>query len=133
MDALRLSGLYETDPWGVRKQPRYLNAVATALTLMGPEELLALAQEIERRLGRDRTREVRWGPRVIDVDILLVGGRVSTDHDPLLPHPRMGERAFVLVPLLELSPDLLDPASGTPWARALERLDRSGVQPYLPG
>ncbi len=80
-----------------------------------------------------RRGEVRWGPRVIDVDILLLGSRISTDQDPLLPHPRMAERAFVLVPLLELAPDLLDPRTGRPWSSALAGLDRSGVRVFAPG
>jgi 2-amino-4-hydroxy-6-hydroxymethyldihydropteridine diphosphokinase len=130
---LRLSRLYETEPWGIREQPPYLNAVAAGFTTLEPAQLLEATREIERRLGRDRSREVHWGPRPIDIDILLQGGRVSTAADPLLPHPRMAERAFVLVPLLELAPDLTDPRTGEPWSRALDGLDRSGIRPLGPG
>jgi 2-amino-4-hydroxy-6-hydroxymethyldihydropteridine diphosphokinase len=126
-DELALSSVYETEPMEVEQQPRFLNAVATGTTWLAPPELLAAAHDIERSLGRDRSAEQRRGPRTIDIDILLYGGVVSCDPVLILPHPRIAERAFVLVPLLELSPDLADPRTGEPYAAALARIGRAGV------
>ena len=126
-DELRLSSIYETEPMYVRRQPRFLNAVATGTTRLEPRELLAAVHEVERSLGRDRSVERRRGPRTIDIDILLCEGRLGDDPDLALPHPRLAERAFVLVPLLELSPDLADPRTGEPYAAALARVGRAGV------
>ena len=126
-EGLILSSLYETEPMYVERQPRFLNAVATGTTLLEPRALLDVVHGIERSLGRDRSVEVRRGPRTIDIDILLCEGVVSDDPELTLPHPRIAERAFVLVPLLELSPGLADPRTGEPYAAALERIGRSGV------
>jgi 2-amino-4-hydroxy-6-hydroxymethyldihydropteridine diphosphokinase len=96
------SRVWETDPVGGPAQPDYLNAVVAIDTDLEPRELLAACQRVEAELGR--VRDVRWGPRTIDVDILMIDG-LSVDEDDLtVPHPRMTERAFVLLPLLELDP-----------------------------
>jgi len=124
---LRLSSIYETEPMYVEDQPRFLNAVAAGTTRLAPRELLAAVHEVERALGRTRAAERRRGPRTIDIDILLYEGTLSDDPDLALPHPRLAERAFVLVPLLELSPDLADPRTGEPYAAALARVGRAGV------
>lgn len=124
---LRLSSIYETEPVDVVEQPRFLNAVAAGITRLEPHELLAAAHAVERSLGRDRSRERRRGPRTIDIDLLLCEGRLSDDPELTLPHPRLAERAFVLVPLLELAPDLADPRTGEPYAAALARVGRAGV------
>jgi len=100
----RLSDVYETRPWGPVPQPDFLNLAAAISTTLGPEELLRGLQAIEAALGRVRT--VRWGPRTIDVDILLYGDIHMATPELTLPHPRMLERAFVLVPLAEIAPDL---------------------------
>jgi 2-amino-4-hydroxy-6-hydroxymethyldihydropteridine diphosphokinase len=126
-DDLRLSAIYETEPMYVERQPRFLNAVAVGTTRLAPREMLVAVHDIERRLGRERSVEQRRGPRTIDVDILLCEGQVSDDPALTLPHPHIAERAFVLVPLLELSPDLADPRTGEPYAAALARIGRSGV------
>ena len=126
-DGLRLSSIYETEPMYVEAQPRFLNAVAAGTTRLAPRELLAVVHGIERSLGRNRSAEQRRGPRTIDVDIVLYEGHLSDDPDLTLPHPRLAERAFVLVPLLELSPDLVDPRTGEPYAAALARVGRAGV------
>ncbi|OHD70915.1 MAG: 2-amino-4-hydroxy-6-hydroxymethyldihydropteridine diphosphokinase [Spirochaetes bacterium RBG_13_68_11] len=126
-EGLVLSSLYETEPMYVAAQPRFLNAVAAGTTRLAPRELLAAVHAVERSLGRDRSAEQRYGPRTIDVDILLYEGILSDDPDLTLPHPRLAERAFVLVPLLELSPDLADPRTGEPYAVALARVGRAGV------
>jgi 2-amino-4-hydroxy-6-hydroxymethyldihydropteridine diphosphokinase len=124
---LVLSSLYETEPMYVERQPRFMNAAAMGTTRLAPRVLLEAVHEIERSLGRNRSGEVRRGPRTIDIDILLIEGILSDDPDLTLPHPRIGERAFVLVPLLELSPGLADPRTGEPYSAALERIGRAGV------
>jgi len=99
-----VSGVYETPPWGGVDQEPFLNLVVGGLTTLDPDALLTETQLIEAAFGRDRAREVRWGPRRLDIDLLLVGDR-TVDSDRLtLPHPRIAERAFVLVPLLEVMP-----------------------------
>lgn len=99
-----VSGVWETAPWGGVDQAPYLNAVALVDTTMSPHALLADLQATEAAFGRDRSREVRWGPRTLDLDILLYGDVVMEDDDLVIPHPRLVERAFVLVPLLEVHP-----------------------------
>jgi 2-amino-4-hydroxy-6-hydroxymethyldihydropteridine diphosphokinase len=105
------SSLYRSPPFGPVEQPEFVNAVAGLLTALEPEALLAELQELEARLGRARP-VVRWGPRRIDLD-LLVHGTARADGDRLrLPHPGIAERAFVLVPLAEIAPDLEVPGVG---------------------
>jgi 2-amino-4-hydroxy-6-hydroxymethyldihydropteridine diphosphokinase len=105
-----VSGVYETPPWPPPDDPRavtqdpYLNMVVTGVTTLRPEALLRETQLIEAAFGRDRSTEVRWGPRTLDIDLLLVGDTVLDTPDLVLPHPRLAERAFVLVPLLEVMP-----------------------------
>ena len=99
----RASGLYRTSPVGGVEQPDFVNAVLVADTDLGPDELLAMAMAVEQRHGR--VREVRWGPRTLDVDVLALGGLASADPRIVLPHPRAHERAFVLVPWAEVDPD----------------------------
>jgi 2-amino-4-hydroxy-6-hydroxymethyldihydropteridine diphosphokinase len=106
---LRVSSFRETDPVGVTEQPRFVNAVAELETDLGAGALLQQLLEIERELGRDRSREERWGPRTIDLDILLYGNEVIEEPGLTVPHPRLAERRFVLEPLHELAPDLALP------------------------
>ena len=101
---VRVSSVYETRPWGLVDQPDFLNQVAELRTSLGPVELLRSALAIEDRLGRQRT--VRWGPRTVDIDLLLYDDLVMDTPELTLPHPRMLQRAFVLVPLAELEPQL---------------------------
>ena len=118
-----VSSLYRTAPWGKTDQPDFLNAVVALTTALAPQELLAVCMEIERKLKR--VRKERWGPRPIDLDILWHGGRTVDLPDLKVPHPRMMERAFVLVPLAEIAPGLdLGPATA---AEAARRLDATGV------
>ena len=100
---LRTSRVWETDPVGGPQQPDFLNVVAEIETTLEPLELLRVVNRVEAALGR--TRDVRWGPRTIDIDILLIGGRTIDDDRLTVPHPRMHQRAFVVMPLLELLPD----------------------------
>ena len=102
---LAVSSLYETEPWGKKEQPSFLNIAVSLQTTLTPEELLALAQAVETELGR--VRHERWGPRTIDVDILLIEGVERKTPTLTLPHPYMTERAFVLVPLAEIASDLV--------------------------
>ncbi len=99
-----LSGVYETPPWGGVEQEPFHNLVVRARTTLDPHALLAETQLIEAAFGRDRRQEVRWGPRTLDIDLLLVGEQVLDTPTLTLPHPRIAERAFVLVPLLEVLP-----------------------------
>jgi 2-amino-4-hydroxy-6-hydroxymethyldihydropteridine diphosphokinase len=96
------SAVYETAPVGVRDQPEFLNLVLGIETTLTPEELLAELQSLETAAGRRREGEVRWGPRPLDLDLLLYEGETRTSPGLILPHPRMWERAFVTVPLREL-------------------------------
>ena len=104
-DVVAVSPVYETAPVGKTDQPRYLNLVAELRTPATPRDLLGAAQRAEVAAGR--TREARWGPRTLDVDILLVGELVVDEADLQVPHPRMWERGFVLVPLADLAPELV--------------------------
>jgi 2-amino-4-hydroxy-6-hydroxymethyldihydropteridine diphosphokinase len=106
---LRVSSFRETDPVGVTDQPRFLNAAAKLETDLGPRDLLERLLEIERELGRDRSGEERWGPRPIDLDLLLYGDDLIDEPGLSVPHPRLAERRFVLEPLHELAPGLVLP------------------------
>lgn len=99
----RASGLYETAPVGYVDQPWFFNAVVEGSTLLTARNLLEACLEVERRMGR--VRNLRWGPRIIDIDILLYEDEVLSEDGLRIPHPRMSERLFVLVPLAELYPD----------------------------
>lgn len=107
-DPYRLSQVYETEPVGGVTQDNFWNLVMELDTVAGPRELLERAQRAEVACGR--VREVRWGPRTLDVDVLIVGGVTSDDPDILVPHPRLFERSFVMVPLAELAPTLVSAA-----------------------
>jgi 2-amino-4-hydroxy-6-hydroxymethyldihydropteridine diphosphokinase len=111
LPARRLSTIRETEPWGYLEQPPYLNAVAEVETELAPRPLLDRLLAIERELGRLRLGP-RWGPRTIDLDLLVLGGAVVDEPGLELPHPRLHERLFVLEPLAELAPDLDVPGRG---------------------
>jgi 2-amino-4-hydroxy-6-hydroxymethyldihydropteridine diphosphokinase len=132
-DAVRLtarSADYRTPPWGVTDQVAFVNAVIAVTTSLAPHDLLARAQECERALGRNRALERRWGPRTIDIDLLAYDDLVLIDRDLILPHPHMLERAFVLVPLVEIAPDRL--IAGVKVRDALRRADASGIEKLPP-
>lgn len=109
---LAVSEVVETEPWGVSEQPLYANAVARFATELAPDALLPAVKGIERELGRSDS--VRFGPRLIDIDILLVGDEEWDTGDLTVPHPRLAERDFALTPLLELVPSATWP-DGTPF------------------
>lgn len=96
---------YLTPPWGETQQPPFVNACIEIATALGPRALLAALHEVERAYGRDRSNEQRWGPRTLDLDLLAFDDRVIDTADLVLPHPRLFERAFVLVPLSDIAPD----------------------------
>ena len=122
ISAIRLSPIYATAPWGVIEQDRFLNAVAVFDTTLPPRALMDLLLQVEREAGRDRGRESRWGPRRLDLDLLLHGDHVVDEDGLQLPHPRLAERAFALVPLLDAWPDAVIPGVG-PARSALDALD----------
>ncbi len=125
---LAASSIYDTDPWGPVPQDNYLNQVVGIATTFAPRALLAVLHEIEREQGRDRKNEVRYGPRSLDLDILLYSDRVIAEDDLSIPHPRIAERAFVLVPLAEIAPEAQ--IAGVAAATLLRRIDTSGVRRY---
>jgi 2-amino-4-hydroxy-6-hydroxymethyldihydropteridine diphosphokinase len=104
------SSVYESDPYGVSDQPKFLNAVAEIETALAPAELLTGLKDIEARLGR--TPAGRWEPREIDLDVLVYDGVVHNDSRLTVPHPDLEHRKFVLVPLREIAPDLVHPVTG---------------------
>jgi 2-amino-4-hydroxy-6-hydroxymethyldihydropteridine diphosphokinase len=110
--AARLSTIVETEPWGYENQPRFLNAVAEVLTVLEPQPFLTHLLNVERWLGRERVGP-RFGPRTIDLDLLLFGDRAVDEPGLVVPHPRLLERLFVLEPLAELAPELEIPGNGT--------------------
>jgi 2-amino-4-hydroxy-6-hydroxymethyldihydropteridine diphosphokinase len=131
--AIRLiarSSDYQTPPWGLTDQPAFINAAIAIATSLPPHDLLARAQECERALGRNRALERHWGPRPIDMDILAYNDLALDDRDLILPHPHMLQRAFVLVPLAEIAPELV--IGGTKIADALKRVDASGIEKLAP-
>ncbi len=117
---------YRTPPWGVTDQPAFVNAVIAVATSLTPHELFARAIAVERALGRDRRNERRWGPRSVDIDLLAYDDLTLNDADLTLPHPRLFERAFVLVPLAEIAPDRV--IAGFRMGDALKRIDASGIE-----
>ena len=125
IELLRSSSFYRTPPWGDVAQDDFLNAVAEVETSLEPLELLAATRSIEDDMGRRRD-ERRWGPRIIDIDLLLYGDRPYSAGGLEIPHPRMHERAFVLVPLAELDPDLAIPGRGRV-SVLLEELNCAGI------
>jgi 2-amino-4-hydroxy-6-hydroxymethyldihydropteridine diphosphokinase len=112
IDVLRVSRYLETDPVGYLDQPRFVNAVAELETDLPPRTVLDRLLEVERRLGRRREPGARYGPRTIDLDLLLYGETVLDGPGLTVPHPRLHERRFVLEPLAELDPGLLVPGRG---------------------
>jgi 2-amino-4-hydroxy-6-hydroxymethyldihydropteridine diphosphokinase len=124
------SSLYRSRPFGPVEQPDFVNAVAGLLTTLAPAALLAGLQSLEARLGRERP-VVRWGPRRIDLDLLVHGTHRLDEPGLTLPHPGIAERAFVLVPLDEIAADLVVPGLGRVRA-LLPRVDGSGLQRIAP-
>jgi 2-amino-4-hydroxy-6-hydroxymethyldihydropteridine diphosphokinase len=125
---LSASPVYETPPWGYLDQPAFLNQVIHASTALLPLDLLGFLKRMEERLGRRPS--VHYGPRLIDLDILLYDDLQIETPALTIPHPRLAERAFVLVPLADLAPDLLPPGSTLTVSEMLAQVDRSGIERY---
>lgn len=123
---LARSADYRTPPWGVTDQAPFINLCIAVDTSLAPHALLSRAHAVERTLGRDRAHEQRWGPRTADIDIIAYDGVTLSDGDLILPHPRLFERAFVLVPLAEIAGDR--PIAGRRIAEAAKTIDAAGIE-----
>lgn len=122
---------YRTPPWGFKYQPPFINLCIAVETTLSPRELLARAQEVELQLGRDRAHEKRWGPRTADIDIVAYDSLTVDELGLTVPHPRLFERAFVLLPLAEIAPDLV--IRGRAVREAAASVDATGVEKLPPG
>ena len=127
---LKRSSDYRTPPWGVTDQPPFINCCIAVATALAPAELLARAQSVERDFGRDRGREQRWGPRTLDIDLLAYDDVALTGPELMLPHPRLFERAFVLIPLAEIVPDRV--IAGIRVRDAAGKVDPTGIEKLTP-
>lgn len=119
------SHIYETPPWGYEDQPAFLNMVVKAETGLEPEALLRFLKQLEVQLGREQN--FRWGPRLIDLDILFYGDLILDTPPLVIPHPRLHERAFVLVPLADVAPDLTHPVFQRSVNDLLVEIDTQGI------
>jgi 2-amino-4-hydroxy-6-hydroxymethyldihydropteridine diphosphokinase len=127
IEVITSSSIFETKPVGYTDQANFLNMVIKVRTSLTPVDLLGVAQEIEQILGRKR--EVRWGPRTLDLDILLYNQENIETEDLIIPHPRLEERAFVLIPLIEIDGHIDNPYIKIPVSFSIDELrDREGVR-----
>ena len=128
---LARSSDYQTPPWGMEDQAPFVNLCLAVETTLTPHQLLARIQAVERALGRNRAAETRWGPRTCDIDILSYDDVTLNEPDLILPHPRMFERGFVLMPLAEIAPDAV--IGGRRVKDALKTADTKGIARLPPG
>ena len=124
------SAVYETPAWGVEDQPGFLNMVVRGETELAPAALRDHVKRIEGEVGRTPT--YRWGPRIIDIDILLYDDLIMDSPSLVIPHPQMHKRPFVLVPLAAIAPDVVHPALGIPIRQLLEHVDTTGISMIEP-
>ncbi len=125
---IQISPIYETEPWGYEDQPHFLNQVLEGHTRLAPGDLLTYLKRIERNLGREES--FTYGPRVIDIDILYYDDLVLESPELTVPHPYLHERAFVLIPLADIAPDLIHPVLKKSVRELARGLNRSGVLAY---
>lgn len=124
----KASSIYETPPWGYEEQPAFLNQVLQVKTGLNPRALLAFLKRIEKKLGRKTT--FRYGPRAIDLDILFYDDLIYSTDTLQIPHPLASERAFVLVPMLEIAPDFVHPVLGKTIKELARKVGSSGITIY---
>ncbi len=127
VELISVSDAYETEPQGYTDQAHFLNAACSVHTSLPPQTLLELLQQIEN--DHQRQRHIHWGPRTLDLDLLLYGEQKWDTHSLTLPHPHICQRDFVLVPLCQIAPQLLHPQSGRPFTSYLRELDASPLHP----
>jgi 2-amino-4-hydroxy-6-hydroxymethyldihydropteridine diphosphokinase len=127
---LARSSDYHTPPWGVKDQPPFVNLCIAVATALSPQALFARAQAVERALGREREHERRWGPRPVDIDLLAYDDLTIESPGLTLPHPRLFERAFVLVPLAEIASDRV--IAGLRVRDALVKVEKTGIERLPP-
>ena len=124
---IKASSLYETVPLYIEDQPKFLNMVISGLTYLKPEKLLESTQDIENKIGRKVKGRIKNGPRIIDIDILLLNNLILSTKRLIIPHPGIKNRLFVLIPLLEIEPDLKDPVTGKPFSIFRKELNNQGI------
>lgn len=122
----KISSIYETEPEYLKKQRKFFNCVIKLTTFILPEKLLPILQNIENKLKRKRT--IKYGPRTIDLDILLYGNKIYSTENLIIPHPLMHKRAFVLVPLAEINPDIIHPVFKNKISAFLSKLNVSKIK-----
>jgi 2-amino-4-hydroxy-6-hydroxymethyldihydropteridine diphosphokinase len=120
-----ISPVYKTAPWGLKTQPEFLNLCLSTSTVLKPLPLLTEIKKIENRLGRKPS--VRWGPRLLDIDILFYDDLILADEQLTIPHPQLAERAFVLAPLADLAPHFQHPQSSLTVEQMLAKVDQTAV------
>ena len=128
VEPVALSRVYETPPWGYTDQPAFLNMAVHARTGLGPESLLRKLKQVETRIGRKPG--IRWGPRLLDIDILFYDDLLLDMPGLVIPHKRMHERGFVLVPLADLAPELRHPITGQTVSQMLAECDTNGIEQF---
>ncbi len=125
---LRKSKIYRTRAWGKTDQPDFLNMAVEIECPYSPRELLKLIKEIEVKMGRNET--VRWGPRIIDIDILFYDNKMINDSDLIIPHPYFFERSFAIIPLAEIAPDFIPPATTKRIGELRNGVSSEGIEIY---